>query len=40
MRVEGVWCEPEERRPSLENIKYMRPNGEPDAPYDSFKEHL
>ena len=40
MRVEAVWCEPSERRPSLENIKYMRPNGEPDALYDSFKEHL
>lgn len=40
MRVETVWCEPSERKPTLENIKYMRPNGEPDAPYDSFKEHL
>lgn len=40
MRVEAVWCEPAERRPSLENIKYMKPTGEPDAPYESFKEHL
>lgn len=40
MRVETVWCEPSERKPTLENIKYMRPTGEPDAPYESFKEHL
>jgi len=40
MRVEAVWCEPSERKPSLENIRYMRPNGEPDASYESFKEHL
>lgn len=40
MRVEAVWCEPSERKPSLENIRYMRPTGEPDMPYESFKEHL
>lgn len=40
MRVETVWCEPADRRPSLENIRYMRPNGEPDLPYEAFKEHL
>jgi hypothetical protein len=40
MRVEAVWCEPSERKPSLENIRYMKPSGEPDAPYESFQEHL
>ena len=40
MRVAGVWCDPSERKPTLENIKYMRPTGEPDAPYESYKEHL
>ena len=40
MRVEAVWVEPEELRPTLESIKYFRPTGEPDAPYDSYKEHL
>jgi uncharacterized OB-fold protein len=40
MRVEAVWCEPSERKPTLESIKYFRPTGEPDAPYESYKEHL
>ena len=29
-----------ERRPSLESIRHFRAAGEPDAPYDSYKEHL
>jgi len=40
MRVEAVWEEPERRVPNLESLKYFRPSGEPDAAYDSFKEHL
>ena len=40
MRVEAVWCDPADRKPSLENIRYMRPTGEPDLPYEAFKEHL
>jgi hypothetical protein len=40
MRVEAVWRPREEWEPSLQNIDYFRPTGEPDAPYDSFKEHL
>jgi hypothetical protein len=40
LRVEAVWQEPELRGPSLESLKYFRPSGEPDAAYDSFKEHL
>lgn len=40
MRVEAVWKDPEERTPSLESLRYFRPSGEPDAAYDSFKEHL
>lgn len=40
MRVEAVWVEPEELQPTLESIKYFKPTGEPDAPYDSYKEHL
>lgn len=40
MRVEAVW-EPEETwGPSLTNIRHFRPSGEPDAPYESFKEYL
>lgn len=40
LRVEAVWAPPEEMRPSLESIRYFRPTGEPDAPFDSYKDHL
>jgi uncharacterized OB-fold protein len=40
LRVEAVWRAPEDRGPTAESIHYFRPTGEPDAPYDSFKEHL
>ncbi len=39
-RVEAVWVEPEELAPSMASVKYFRPTGEPDAPYDSYKEYL
>lgn len=38
MRVEAVWRD--ELEPTLESIKHFRPTGEPDADYDSYKEHL
>jgi uncharacterized protein len=40
MRVEAVWVEESERQPNLGNIKYFRPTGEPDAPYDDYKEYI
>ena len=40
MRVEAVWRPREEWEPALQNITHFRPTGEPDAEYDSFKEHL
>lgn len=40
MRVKAVWAPPEERGPTLESIRYFRPSGEPDAPYESYKDHL
>jgi uncharacterized OB-fold protein len=40
LRVEAVWRPREEWEPSLTNITHFRPSGEPDADYDSFKEHL
>lgn len=40
MRVEAVWAEPSERGPTLESIRYFRPTGEPDAPYESYREHV
>jgi uncharacterized protein len=40
LRVEAVWKPREEWEFGLQNITHFRPNGEPDASYDSFKEHL
>ena len=40
LRVRAVWAPPEERTPSLTSILHFEPSGEPDAPYDSYKEHL
>lgn len=40
LRVQAAWAPPEKRGPSMESILYFQPTGEPDAPYDSFKEHL
>ena len=40
MRVEAVWMPRDELRPSMESVRYFRPTGEPDASYDSYKEHL
>lgn len=37
LRVQAEWGE---RRPTLESILCFRPTGEPDAPFDSYKEHL
>jgi uncharacterized OB-fold protein len=40
MRVEAVWKPREEWEYSLQNITHFRPTGEPDADFESFKEHL
>ena len=40
MRVEPVWVEDADRKPDLSNIRYYRPNGEPDAPFDSYRDYL
>jgi uncharacterized OB-fold protein len=40
MRVEGVWKPREEWEYGLQNITHFRPTGEPDADYETFKEHL
>jgi len=39
MRVAAVWVEPAERGPTLASIRYFRPTGEPDAAYESYREH-
>jgi uncharacterized OB-fold protein len=36
MRVEAVWKPKEEWSASFENIRWFRPNGEPDAPVGDF----
>ena len=40
MRVEAVWVPDDEIGATLESIRYFRPNGEPDAPFDSYKENV
>ena len=40
MRVEAVWAPPEELGPTLESVKYFRPTGEPDAPFEAYREYL
>ena len=40
MRVEAVWVAPDELGPTMASVKYFRPNGEPDADYEGFKEYL
>jgi uncharacterized OB-fold protein len=40
MRVEAVWLPDDEIGPTLESIRYFRPNGEPDADYDTYKDNV
>lgn len=40
LRVRAVWVPDEELAPTLESIKYFEPTGEPDADFDTYKEHL
>ena len=40
LRVEAVWRPREEWDYTLRNISHFRPTGEPDADYDSYKDHL
>lgn len=38
MRVRAVWADV--LAPTLRSIKYFKPTGEPDAPFESWREHL
>lgn len=38
MRVEAVWKPREEWTYSMENIDHFRPTGEPDAPFESYRQ--
>jgi uncharacterized OB-fold protein len=40
MRVEAVWRPREEWQPSMENIAYFRPSGEPTVPFEQIARYL
>ena len=40
LRVKAVWKPREEWGTSIENISHFAPTGEPDADYDTYKQHL
>lgn len=40
MRVEAVWIPKEQWTTSVGNIKYFKPSGEPDAEFETYKEHI
>jgi hypothetical protein len=40
MRVEAVWRPRDEWGTTIENISHFRPTGEPDADYETYKQHL
>jgi uncharacterized OB-fold protein len=39
-RVEAVWVDKDQLGLTMASVKYFRPNGEPDADYETFKEYL
>ena len=40
MRVEAVWVPEQELAPTLMSIRYFKPSGEPDVPFEKLAEHL
>jgi uncharacterized protein len=40
MRVEAVWVPDEELAPTLESIRWFRPTGEPDAPFEDYQDNV
>jgi uncharacterized OB-fold protein len=40
MRVQAVWKPREEWGTTIENIRHFEPTGEPDADYETYKQHL
>ena len=40
MRVRAEWAAPGQRKPTLESILWFAPTAEPDAPFESYQEHL
>lgn len=40
LRVQAVWVDDDQLGTTLENIRYFRPTGEPDAPAEAYQEHV
>jgi uncharacterized OB-fold protein len=40
MRVEAVWVPKAELAPTLDSIRYFKPTGEPDVPFEKLAENL
>jgi hypothetical protein len=40
MRVQAVWVAKDQLGPTMSSIRYFKPIAEPDAAYDTYKEHL
>lgn len=40
LRVEAVWVDDDELAPTFTSVRWWRPTGEPDAAYESFREHV
>jgi uncharacterized protein len=40
MRVEAVWVPDDEMTTDMASIRYWRPTGEPDAAYETYREHV
>lgn len=40
MRVRAAWLPREQRQRSMSNIKWFEPTAEPDAPFESYRNHL
>ena len=40
LRVRAHWVADDRLAPTLQSIEWFEPTGEPDAPYESYREHL
>jgi uncharacterized OB-fold protein len=40
MRVQAAWVPKAELAPTLQSIKWFKPSGEPDVPFEQLREHL
>ncbi len=40
LRVRAEWVPAAELRPTMESIRWFVPTGEPDAPFEAYKDHL